>query len=113
MYVRRETTVLLLGLDSAGKSTLLANMNGGMINSCCCEKKPSLFNVSIKSLNAESTDGITPTIGFASSNLDIGKFEVTMYDLGGGPRIRGIWKNYYPEVRLVVTILQVHTCTCY
>lgn len=46
----------------------------------------------------DSTEGLTPTIGFANSNLEIGNYEVTLYDLGGGPRVRNIWKNYYPEV---------------
>lgn len=46
----------------------------------------------------ESTEGLTPTIGFVNSNLEIGNYVVTLYDLGGGPRVRNIWKNYYPEV---------------
>ncbi len=71
---RREVTLLLVGLDSAGKSTLLANLNG------------------------ESMDDVTPTVGFSSTTLDVGRCTVTFYDLGGGAKIRDIWKNYYAKV---------------
>ncbi len=71
----RAVTLLVIGLDDSGKSTLLANLNG------------------------ESSEGITPTVGFSSTTMDIGRCTVTFYDLGGGVKIRDIWKNYYAKVR--------------
>lgn len=49
-------------------------------------------------LSAESTEGKTPSIGFSNATIEIDDFKVTFYDLGGGARLRNIWKNYYPEV---------------
>ncbi len=49
--------------------------------------------------HADSTEDITPTIGFSSTKLNQSGCAVTLYDVGGGPRIRGIWKNYFSEVR--------------
>ncbi|KAG7249516.1 hypothetical protein CRUP_008728, partial [Coryphaenoides rupestris] len=34
-----------------------------------------------------------------------GKFQVTIFDLGGGRRIRAIWKNYYAEAHGVVFVV--------
>ena len=59
----------------------------------------STVTSSLSCFLAEDTDEITPTIGFANASLTFGRHHVTMYDVGGGPRIRGIWKNYYAEVR--------------
>ena len=39
-----------------------------------------------------------PTVGFSSAEFKLLNFKVTAYDVGGGPRIRGIWKDYYAEV---------------
>lgn len=47
----------------------------------------------------EPPEGITPTIGFANAEFTINRNRVTVYDLGGGVRIRDVWKNYYAEVR--------------
>lgn len=45
----------------------------------------------------ESPEDVAPTVGFSKIDLKQGRFEVTIFDLGGGKRIRGIWKNYYAE----------------
>lgn len=44
-------------------------------------------------------------MGFSKVDLKQGKFEVTIFDLGGGKRIRGIWKNYYSESYGVVFVV--------
>lgn len=49
-------------------------------------------------LFADSTEGITPTVGFLNSSFSLYRFNVTLFDVGGGARIRSIWKNYYAEV---------------
>lgn len=48
---------------------------------------------------------MAPTVGFSKVDLKQGKFEVTIFDLGGGKRIRGIWKNYYSESHGVVFVV--------
>lgn len=54
---------------------------------------------------AESPLDVAPTVGFSKVDLKQGKFEVTIFDLGGGKRIRGIWKNYYSESYGVVFVV--------
>lgn len=45
-----------------------------------------------------SLDTVAPTIGFSSVSFKFNKHQVVLYDLGGGKRIRDIWKNYLSEV---------------
>nr|XP_033796404.1 ADP-ribosylation factor-like protein 13B isoform X2 [Geotrypetes seraphini] len=69
----RKVTLVMVGLDNAGKTTTVRGIQG------------------------ESPEDVAPTVGFSKADLKHGRFEVTIFDLGGGKRIRGIWKNYYAE----------------
>ena len=44
------------------------------------------------------TTDVTPTIGYSSVDFVFDGYAVTLYDLGGGSNIRGIWHHYYAEV---------------
>lgn len=71
---------------------------------CCVFKvQGNSQNVDISVL--ENPLDVAPTVGFSKVDLKQGKFEVTIFDLGGGKRIRGIWKNYYSESYGVVFVV--------
>ncbi|GBG85371.1 hypothetical protein CBR_g40014 [Chara braunii] len=71
---RRYITLVLIGLDNAGKTTLLSN------------------------IRREFPGPTVPTWGFVSRKWSEGQFDVTFYDLGGSANIRRIWEQYYAEV---------------
>ena len=48
---------------------------------------------------------MAPTIGFTSIDFTFDKYSITMYDLGGGKKIRDIWKNYFSEVYGLVYVI--------
>ena len=50
----------------------------------------------------EAKELTVPTVGFSNAEFRILNFKVTAYDVGGGPRIRGIWKDYYAEVKSIM-----------
>ncbi|XP_056157294.1 ADP-ribosylation factor-like protein 13B isoform X2 [Lampris incognitus] len=77
----RKVTLVMVGLDNAGKTATVRGIQG------------------------ESPQDVAPTVGFSKVDLKQGKFEVTIFDLGGGKRIRGIWKNYYSESYGVVFVV--------
>ncbi|XP_057186605.1 ADP-ribosylation factor-like protein 13B isoform X4 [Triplophysa rosa] len=77
----RKVTLVMVGLDNAGKTATVRGIQG------------------------ECPLDVAPTVGFSKVDLKQGKFEVTIFDLGGGKRIRGIWKNYYSESYGVVFVV--------
>ncbi|XP_061745213.1 ADP-ribosylation factor-like protein 13B isoform X2 [Nerophis ophidion] len=77
----RKVTLVMVGLDNAGKTATVRGIQG------------------------ENPQDVAPTVGFSKFDLKQGKFEVTIFDLGGGKRIRGIWKNYYSESHGVVFVV--------
>ncbi|GAA6227607.1 ADP-ribosylation factor-like protein 13B isoform X2 [Lates japonicus] len=77
----RKVTLVMVGLDNAGKTATVRGIQG------------------------DNPLDVAPTVGFSKVDLKQGKFEVTIFDLGGGKRIRGIWKNYYSESHGVVFVV--------
>lgn len=78
-----ELTILVVGLDNSGKTTLVQAIGGNY-----------------------DTDSIVPTVGFAAPvrRRLFGK-NLVFYDLGGGSRIRGVWPQYYAEVHGLVYVV--------
>ncbi|XP_046849005.1 LOW QUALITY PROTEIN: ADP-ribosylation factor-like protein 13B [Xenia sp. Carnegie-2017] len=77
----RDVRLLMLGIDNAGKSTIINNLKG------------------------EARELTIPTIGFSSAEFKLANFKAIVYDVGGGPRIRGIWKDYYAEIYGMVYVV--------
>jgi ADP-ribosylation factor-like protein 13B len=71
----KSLTIILLGLDNAGKSTLLYGLKNELPQS-----------------------DMTPTIGFRPSKLVSGKYTIQWFDVGGAKNFRRVWQNYYSEV---------------
>ncbi|XP_026032704.1 ADP-ribosylation factor-like protein 3 isoform X2 [Astatotilapia calliptera] len=67
----QEVRLLLLGLDNAGKTTVL------------------------KQLAAEDISHITPTQGFNIKSVQSAGFKLNVWDIGGQRKIRPYWRNYF------------------
>lgn len=65
--------ILILGLDNAGKTTML------------------------KKLNGEDVDEISPTLGFNIKTLEYKGFKLNMWDVGGQRSLRSYWRNYFEQ----------------
>mmetsp|Transcript_25865 Transcript_25865/g.46785 ORF Transcript_25865/g.46785 Transcript_25865/m.46785 type:complete len:193 (-) Transcript_25865:401-979(-) len=67
----KEARILVLGLDNAGKTTIL------------------------KKLSNEDITHIMPTQGFNIKSLDHDGVKLNVWDIGGQKTIRAYWRNYY------------------
>lgn len=78
-----ELTVLVVGLDNSGKTTLVQCINGEY-----------------------DASNIVPTVGFAAPvRRTLFGRRVVFYDLGGGGRIRGVWPQYYADVHALIYVV--------
>nr|QXF29034.1 Arf1c [Gefionella okellyi] len=73
--------VLLIGLDAAGKTTLLYKLKLGEVVST------------------------VPTIGFNCEQLKYKNLEMTMWDVGGQTKIRRLWRYYYENTDIVIFVV--------
>ena len=61
---------------------------------------------SFETLFSGPIDDVVPTIGFSNLEMKLfNKFPVEIYDLGGGPKIRSIWKNYFALVHGIIYVI--------
>ncbi|CAK9318282.1 unnamed protein product [Citrullus colocynthis] len=88
LFSKTEFHVLILGIDKAGKTTLL-------------EKLKSLYS------NSEglSPDRIVPTVGLNIGRLEVLNAKLVFWDLGGQPGLRSIWEKYYEEAHAVIYVI--------
>ena len=77
----RNRRVLMVGLDNAGKTTLLYKLKLGEVLSTA------------------------PTIGFNVETVVHNKTTLTVWDIGGQEKIRQLWRYYYTGVSTVVFVV--------
>lgn len=75
--------VSLVGLQNAGKTSLVAAMSTG---------EPQM----------EST---IPTVGFNMKKVQHGKAQIKLWDVGGQPRFRSMWERYCRGVSSIVFVV--------
>ncbi|KAK6305277.1 hypothetical protein J4Q44_G00240570 [Coregonus suidteri] len=77
----QEVRLLLLGLDNAGKTTLL------------------------KQLASEDVSHITPTQGFNIKSMQSQGFKLNVWDIGGQRKIRPYWRNYFENTDVLIYVI--------
>lgn len=78
----REIRILILGLDNAGKTTV------------------------VKRLCGQPIDTIEPTLGFSIETLDYDdKYQLHLWDIGGQSSIRAYWRNYFEKTDGLVWVV--------
>ncbi|CEG37375.1 1-family small gtpase [Plasmopara halstedii] len=88
LFSKAELHLLIVGLDDAGKTTLLEQLKG------IFGKKPGI-----------PLEKIPPTVGLNIARVNIKRSRVIFWDLGGQERLRAIWNKYYSESHGVVFVI--------
>lgn len=88
LFSKTEFHVLILGIDKAGKTTLL-------------EKLKSMFSDS----SGLPPDRIVPTVGLNIGRAEAFKSKLVFWDLGGQIGLRTIWEKYYEEAHAVIYVV--------
>ncbi|MEW5300541.1 MAG: hypothetical protein WDW36_003468 [Sanguina aurantia] len=77
----KEARILVLGLDNAGKTTILYRLQVGEVVSTI------------------------PTIGFNVETVTYKNIKFQVWDLGGQTSIRPYWRCYYPNTQAVIYVV--------
>lgn len=79
-FEKTETRLVMLGLDAVGKTSILYRLHKGQ------------------------TITTIPTIGFNVETIKYQNIQLTIWDIGGGDKIRALWRHYIGDARV---------CICY
>ncbi|KAF9518423.1 hypothetical protein BS47DRAFT_1325428 [Hydnum rufescens UP504] len=77
----KEMRILFLGLDNAGKTTILKRLNG------------------------DDIDSVSPTLGFEIKTFVHGKYTLNIWDVGGQRTLRPYWRNYFEQTDALVWVV--------
>ncbi|ESK87958.1 adp-ribosylation factor-like protein 2 [Moniliophthora roreri MCA 2997] len=77
----KEMRILFLGLDNAGKTTIL------------------------KKLNGEDIKSVSPTLGFNIKTFMHGRYTLNIWDVGGQRTLRPYWRNYFEQTDALVWVV--------
>ena len=81
LFGKKELRALMLGLDAAGKTTILYKLKLGEVVSS------------------------VPTIGFNVETVEFQKVKFTVWDVGGQDKIRQLWKHYYQNTQALIYVV--------
>ncbi|CCF59548.1 hypothetical protein KAFR_0H01380 [Kazachstania africana CBS 2517] len=85
---KEQYSVLILGLDNAGKTTFL-------------EQLKKQYDIASK-----SADRIKPTVGQNVAIIPINKsINLKIWDIGGHESLRSMWSNYYPNCHGIIFVV--------
>mmetsp|Transcript_41943 Transcript_41943/g.89538 ORF Transcript_41943/g.89538 Transcript_41943/m.89538 type:complete len:196 (-) Transcript_41943:120-707(-) len=81
LKAKKEYKILMVGLDAAGKTTILYKLKLG--------------------------DVVTtiPTIGFNVETVQYKHISFTVWDIGGQDKIRPLWRHYYPNAQGLIYVV--------
>ena len=87
---KEEYSILLLGLDNAGKTTLLEQIKS-LYASHDAPREPHLKTV--------------PTVGQNVSLIDLPELYLRIWDVGGQHSLRGLWQSYYTSAHAIIFVI--------
>jgi ADP-ribosylation factor-like protein 8 len=82
LFFQQEMELTLVGLQNAGKSTLVNVIANGSFS-----------------------EDLIPTVGFNMRKVTKGKVTIKLWDLGGQPRFRSMWERYCRGVQAIVYVV--------
>ncbi|KAI8471237.1 MAG: P-loop containing nucleoside triphosphate hydrolase protein [Monoraphidium minutum] len=82
LFFHREMELSLIGLQNAGKSSLVNVLTTGSFH-----------------------EDMIPTVGFNMRKVTKGAVTIKMWDLGGQPRFRSLWERYCRGVQAIVYVV--------
>eukprot|EP00744_Colponema_vietnamica_P017005 GILI01023875.1.p1 GENE.GILI01023875.1~~GILI01023875.1.p1 ORF type:complete len:195 (+),score=34.46 GILI01023875.1:56-586(+) len=81
LFSTEEKRILMVGLDAAGKTTVLYNLKLGEVVTTI------------------------PTIGFNVETLEYKNISFNVWDVGGQDKIRRLWKRYYENSHAIIFVV--------
>ncbi|XP_051878603.1 ADP-ribosylation factor 1 [Pristis pectinata] len=81
MFGKKEMRILMVGLDAAGKTTILYKLKLGEIVTTI------------------------PTIGFNVETVEYKSISFTVWDVGGQDKIRPLWRHYFQNTQGLIFVV--------
>ncbi|OAF70584.1 ADP-ribosylation factor [Intoshia linei] len=84
LKIKKEVRILMVGLDAAGKTTILYKLKLGEIVTTI------------------------PTIGFNVESVEYKNISFTVWDVGGQDKIRPLWRHYFQNTQALIFVVDAN-----
>jgi ADP-ribosylation factor protein 1/Arf/Sar family protein len=81
VFNKKEMRILMVGLDAAGKTTILYKLKLGEVVTTI------------------------PTIGFNVETVEYANIQFTVWDVGGQDKIRPLWRHYFQNTQGIIFVV--------
>ncbi|KAJ5666605.1 hypothetical protein N7462_011014 [Penicillium macrosclerotiorum] len=89
---KEEYSVLLLGLDNAGKTTLLSQIK-------------ALYQPRPEGSPVPNPGKTVPTVGQNVATISLPDMNLKIWDVGGQISMRGLWQSYYTSCHAIIFVV--------
>ncbi|KAJ5493553.1 hypothetical protein N7463_009640 [Penicillium fimorum] len=89
---KEEYSVILLGLDNAGKTTLLSQIK-------------ALYQPRSDGAPAPNPGKTVPTVGQNVATISLPDMNLKIWDVGGQISMRGLWQSYYTSCHAIIFVV--------
>ncbi|KAH8284384.1 hypothetical protein KR018_011117, partial [Drosophila ironensis] len=101
----KEARILLLGLDNAGKTTILKQLASEDITTVRIKKAANWLRSPLAHKIRSAPPQVTPTAGFNIKSVAADGFKLNVWDIGGQWKIRPYWKNYFANTDVLIYVI--------
>ncbi|KAF5855214.1 hypothetical protein ETB97_009659 [Aspergillus alliaceus] len=97
LWGRKEMRILMVGLDAAGKTTILYKLKLGEI----------VTTIPTIGQSPSSTSGSSSTswLGFNVETVEYKNIQFTVWDVGGQDKIRPLWRHYFQNTQGIIFVV--------
>ena len=96
LFGKKEMRILMVGLDAAGKTTILYKLKLGEIVTTIPTIGELLFEVFINNL----LFFLCLLAGFNVETVEYKNISFTVWDVGGQDKIRPLWRHYFQNTQV-------------
>jgi GTPase SAR1 family protein len=96
-----ERRVVLLGVESAGKTAILECLKLFFVAHGGTASK----HIGLPALPSSKLSGLSPTVGLNVARLPTGQENLLIWDLGGAKALRPIWQRYVADAEALIWVV--------
>ena len=101
LFGKKEMRILMVGLDAAGKTTILYKLKLGEIVTTI----PTIGKIARKCIFLPLTVFLSVPAGFNVETVEYKNISFTVWDVGGQDKIRPLWRHYFQNTQGLIFVV--------
>lgn len=105
LWGKKEMRILMVGLDAAGKTTILYKLKLGEIVTTIPTIGIDSLSPSLARRHCRFCRSTNPSQGFNVETVEYKNIQFTVWDVGGQDKIRPLWRHYFQNTQGIIFVV--------